>query len=290
MPAEHPLCRKRVHDWGPGGAQPGAVCQRPGCGHQFGKRGRAPLAPVSAPPPAIAPRPVLVHSQPGPTAPRPPGGLGGAAARLAAARGLQVLPNTQNGQKREGQDGSPGASADTGSGGAALAQGAASPKSDRVSFMERILPELPDAFVALAGFAIKRAGRIPNEPDPDWMDHFREDYQRCGKAWLPKIELSPGWALVASSAMVVVSMAWNSEKVITKEEKPKTEPSPKAGELLTSEVKECPTDAPAPSPAASPASADGSGDPLTSTNPLYSSDLPEPSGEDGSATNAKQAA
>jgi len=155
--------------------------------------------------------------------------------------------------------------------------------------MERILPELPDAFVALAGVAIKRAGRIPNDPDPDWMDHFREDYERCGKAWLPKIELSPGWALMASSAMVLVSMAWNSEKVTKTDEQAKTtEPSAKPAE--SSEVKECPTDAPAPSPAASPPSVGDSGDHERSTNPLYSSDLPEPSGDDGAATNAKQAA
>jgi hypothetical protein len=234
-----PACKARNHSWIERDGQ--RICSRPGCGKVFGER--AGKSTLTAKPSVVqkAP-PMLGGSGIGGATPVPSGGgLQGAAARLAARRGLALPAEPEP---------------------AELAKPAEKkPAEPRESLSDWFGKSIPDVYVWLCGAGIKAAGRKPWEPDEKWMGRMRRCYERSLGQLLPDLDIPPGWGLAIAAVMVPVSMVWDSEKII-KPAKPTVESKPSENKAVPTEVP-CQTGASQTSPVATVASVVSSAEPPT---------------------------
>lgn len=277
-----PRCRKRVHDWGHVGAgRPGDVCKRPECGARFyGGKGRAAVA--SAPvPSSSAPKLALVRNDSAPVGGAPRPGLAGAAARLARARGLAVVPS-------EPPVGDVNAAPSV-----VPAEGAADSSEDRESLTDWLMPVVPDMVVSGCGWSIKKAGRVPNDPDPLWEKRFRTSYEQSLGHYIPRVEMHPAVALLVATAFLWLSMWWGAPKAKKDEggkENKASAPAPAVPSAPVAEVVPCPTPAPVPSPVVSLPSVDGSEGSAMTLDLIPPSSQPDASGGDGAVMSVERSA
>ena len=272
MPALHPLCANRRHDWGASGAVPGAQCVRPGCSKRYG---------VRLPNGATAP-PVSATSAPAATA---TGQLRAAAARLAERRGFVAAP------------GIVGKTADLET--PSLEPGPApddrAPKAKRYSMSEWFGGHVPDAVVAGEEYLIRKvAKREPWAPSPVWKKRFDESYHATVDDFLPRLEVSPPVALIIAAIAMFGTMFVGARKLPP--DKTKAEPPPPTvPPVLASvpRVKESPaweTKPQSQSPVATPLSVHSIGGAETGQTFPNDSSRPDTSGADGSANSAPRSA
>ena len=252
----HSECKKGRHKWiAP--VQQGSRCGRPNCAairrsaippEEYRARLRGSnKPPAPAPAPAAAPGPAPAAAAPAPDpapAPAAPAGpqFGDIAATLRMqSEALELGP-------------SPVSSHPTGGGPsleAAPAGGAAppaEPKSDRTSLTELLLPELPGVMVTGCEYAVRWCGREPGEPDEEYLERWRREFDTTIGKRLPKLEMNPILALVVLTILLAVSMYASGTALPPKKEKPR----PLAPVATPAPPQHAP--APAPAPAMMPGS------------------------------------
>ena len=282
MPALHPKCANRDHEWDRYPPRAGkSRCKRAGCGKIYGARKRrGPAAVPAKASPALAGKPAPLPPPLTPAVPPAPaqGGRSFAAlaSRLATRQGIQAAP-----MPADDTPPSPSPEPPEGDGGdIASAEGEGDDEPKRFSLTEWLIPELPEMAVAGAGWTVRKLGREPGEPDTEWRDRWQEAFDEGVSNRLPKMEM-PWWlALLVATLMLVISMYLAGEKLPPKAAPKPIEPKPEAP---------CPTDAQAaaPSHVASPASAGASDESaiLTSLQPLSGQPLTTSSSDpSGTAT------
>jgi len=255
---------------------------RPGCGKVFGKRPARTIA-ASAP---SAPALTLASSATG-EAPKRSGVLAGAAARLAAQRGLAAVPAlaVPESAPREVGTSPDGAARDV----------VAPSESERESLSEWLLPAVPELVEGGCKWSIRKAGREPLDPDPVWEKRWEKSYHQSLGHYVPRLEMHPAVALLVATLFLWLSMFVGAKK-LAKEDKGKADklpatPAPSSAPSApgeAQEVAECQTPAVVQSHADSPRFVGDSGESELSLELTQSSLQPDASGADGSVMNAKQ--
>jgi len=251
----HSECKKGRHKWiAP--IKQGSRCGRPNCSalrrsaippevYRARLRGlNKPPAPAPAPAAAPGPAPAAAAPAPAPApAPAAPARpkFGDIAATLRMqSEAIEIGPSPVPSHPT---DGGPSLEASPAGGAATPAE----PKSDRTSLTELVLPELPGLMVTGCEHAVRWCGREPGEPDEEYLERWRREFDTTIGQKLPKLEMNPVLALVVLTILLAVSM-WASGTPIAKKEKPRREaiapvPTPAP-----------PQQAPAPAPATMPGS------------------------------------
>jgi len=273
MPALHPKCQNRDHEWDHYPPKPGkSRCVRPGCQKVYGTRGKR-KAQAQNPlqgKPATAPAPAKPAPAPAP-AQTPPGRYQGIAARLAERKGyMPAMPAVEvesaHTPDETALDPSPADSEAAGEG---------EPEPKTFSLTDWLLPEFPDMAIAGAGWTVRRLGREPGEPDEEWKERWGESFDATVGGNVPRLEM-PSWlALIVATIMLVLSMYLAGEKI--EKAIPPKPVEPKAPESKCTDAQ--PTASPAASPESAPNS-DESPSP-TSTFPPLISDPPPPTSSAG---------
>lgn len=254
-----PLCKARIHDWGPSGGKPGAVCVREGCGKEFGQRSKAAgTAPPQAPSASSAKLTSLASSE----------SLRRAAARISGRPSVPV-----DAPAAEPSQAAPAAVSSTTAAGAT----ALTPLEEEDNLIaDLIRPAGPNLLVNGSASLINHGAwifkpRKALEPDPDFYATFVKRWNKGVERLVPKIELHPVVALLLAAGAVTGSMWWAAPVI---EEKPALPAVPKH---RSEERDACPPSQPSPDAqdvaafADTPPSVPNSSNGLTPLSPIASS-------------------
>jgi hypothetical protein len=269
----HPLCARRIHEWGEPDPDGRLHCTRKGCpkvkGQRLTLRRRQEAAAAASPPEraklSLVPGPAKVAPAHTPAAPAggllsPPAsrpafkGLSGAAERMARARGLVPREPTQVEK--------------TAAAATQIEKVEEKPKEpgQRESITDWIKPAIPNLVVNSGKWSVRRLSREPWEPDKVWYGRWRKCYESSLERHLPEIEIGSGWALIIATFFLWLSMFW-AAKPRKKDEAPQLPPKPATdGETPAAPPKPTPkmegtaweTNAPRPRPADTHPSANAS--------------------------------
>lgn len=279
-----PLCKARIHDWGPSGGKPGAVCVREGCGKEFGQRSKA----AGTAPPLGSGR-IFQAQAPSASGAKPTALASSESLRRAAAR-ISGRPSVPvDAPAAEPSQAAPAAVSSTTAAGAT----ALTPLEDEDNLIaDLIRPAGPNLLVNGSASLINHGAwifkpRKALEPDPDFMATFVKRWNKGVERLVPKIELHPVVALLLAAGAVTGSMWWAAPVI---EEKPALPAVPKH---RSEERDACPPSPPSPvvqvvaASADMPVSVPSSSNGLTPLSPIRLDQL-ETSATIGNVDDAEQ--